>query len=54
MRPAEMAVDRQACCATNRSIATQIKVPVPLPQILDQYAAGRQTLPRVICLRPGP
>ncbi len=33
----------------------QIKVPVPLPQILDQYAAGRSNVfpARVICLRPG-
>ena len=33
----------------------QIKVPVPLPQILEQYAAGRSNVfpARVICLRPG-
>ena len=33
----------------------QIKVPVPLPQILEQFAAGRSNVypARVICLRPG-
>lgn len=33
----------------------QIKVPVPLSQILEQYAAGRSNVfpARVICLRPG-
>lgn len=33
----------------------QIKVPVPLPQILEQFAAGRSSVfpARVICLRPG-
>jgi hypothetical protein len=33
----------------------QIKVPVPLPQIIEQFAAGRSSVfpARVICLRPG-
>jgi predicted DNA-binding ribbon-helix-helix protein len=33
----------------------QIKVPVPLPQILEQFASGRSNVfpARVICLRPG-
>lgn len=33
----------------------QIKVPVPLPQIVEQFAAGRSAVfpARVICLRPG-
>ena len=33
----------------------QIKVPIPLPQILGQFASGRSNVfpARVICLRPG-